>query len=155
MKRRGGTRDDDDDEFMGSLRHKANTSDDLEDSKSQLPTGLPKYEAFSDEDSDHSDSSSNLSSISDKSTYFTSKVSFQKRALFRKSISLQLRQIGTNICQLCTPIISLVMIILLKGIAESNISKYIDTPIYSGLPYIFNVPLSSIGQLGVLFNITS
>jgi ABC-type multidrug transport system ATPase subunit len=44
---------------------------------------------------------------------------------------------------------------MLKGIAQSNISKYIDAPIYSGLPYIFNVPLYSVGQLGVLFNLTS
>jgi hypothetical protein len=144
----------DDDEFISSLRHHA-INDDLEDSKAQLPTGLPKYEKGSDEESENSDSSSNLSYVSDNTDETNSKISYQRRALFRKSVSLQMRQIGTNVCQLLTPIISLVMIILLKGIAESNISKYIDTPIYSGLPYIFNIPLSSIGQLGVLFNITS
>lgn len=144
----------DDDEFISSLRHNT-TPDDLEDSKAEFPTGLPKYDSNSDNHSENSDSDSNLSSISDKSSYFNNKVSFQRRALFRKSVSLQMRQIGTNVCQLLTPIISLVMIILLKSIAESNISKYIDAPIYSGLPYLFNVPLSSVGQLGLLFNITS
>ena len=132
-------------------------SEDLEDRKDQFPTGLQRYESdeLSNSDSDNSETGSSLSTISDKTDYFNSKISYQRRALFRKSVSLQMRQIGTNICQLLTPIISLLLIILLKGIAQSNISKYIDAPIYSGLPYIFNIPLYSIGQLGVLFNLTS
>jgi hypothetical protein len=146
----------DDDEFISSLRHPRD-NDDLEDKTNDLPTGLQRFDHDHDNssDSDNSESGSNLSTISDSSTYFNNKVSFQRRALFRKSISLQKRQVGTNVCQLLTPIISLVLIILLKKIAESNISKYIDQPIYSGLPYVFNIPLFSLGQLGVLFNISS
>jgi hypothetical protein len=44
---------------------------------------------------------------------------------------------------------------LLKKIASTNISNYIDEPIYSGLPFVLNLPYSSIGSLGLIFNITT
>ena len=146
---------DEEDDFINAIRLNKGSVD-LEDRKDDMPTGLRTYDSNVDgNDSENSDSGSGLSTISDKSDYFGSKVSYQRRALFRKSVSLQMRQIGTNIWQLLTPIISLLLIILLRGIAESNISKYIDAPIYSGLPYMFNIPLTSVGQLGVLFNMTN
>jgi hypothetical protein len=89
--------DNDDDEFISSLRHHRD-SEDLEDRKDEFPTGLQRYESdeLSNSDSENSDGS-NLSTISEKSDYFNSKISYQRRALIRKSISLQMRQIGTNV----------------------------------------------------------
>ena len=70
-------------------------------------------------------------------------------------MSLQLRQVGTNICQCLTPIIGLLLIVLLQKIASSNISKYLEKPIYSGLPFMFNLPYQQIGGTGLLFNIST
>jgi hypothetical protein len=52
------------------------------------------------EDSDgSSDSGSSvLSEISNEDKYFENKVNYQRRALFRKNATLQMRQFGTNIC---------------------------------------------------------
>mmetsp|Transcript_9448 Transcript_9448/g.9165 ORF Transcript_9448/g.9165 Transcript_9448/m.9165 type:complete len:94 (+) Transcript_9448:2-283(+) len=85
-----------DDDFIASINY--HKQDDLEESKGELPVGLQKYstDEISDDSAD-SETGSNLSTISDKSEYFSSKVSYQRRALIRKSISLQLRQIGTNV----------------------------------------------------------
>ena len=47
------------------------------------------------------------------------------------------------------------LIVLLRKVAEQNIERYINRPIYSGIPFISNLPYSTIGGLGYLFNITS
>lgn len=88
---------DEEDDFINAIRLNKGSVD-LEDRKDDMPTGLRTYDSNVDgNDSENSDSGSGLSTISDKSDYFGSKVSYQRRALFRKSVSLQMRQIGTNI----------------------------------------------------------
>lgn len=51
------------------------------------------------------------------------RVSHQTRALFRKCATLQLRQKGTNFCQIFTPILSLVVIYILKLVIETQLAN--------------------------------
>lgn len=68
--------------------------------------------------------------------------SYQIRALLRKSITLQLRQKGTNICQILTPILCLLLVYLMKEIAGSQLDKNQDIPVdLETIPRILNPPL--------------
>lgn len=52
------------------------------------------------------------------------RVSYQSRALFRKCATLQLRQKGTNICQIFTPILCLLVIYILKVVIETALANH-------------------------------
>ena len=68
--------------------------------------------------------------------------SYQIRALFRKSAALQLRQKATNCCQILTPILCLLLVYLIKSIAESQIEKNETRPVVmETIPRILNPPL--------------
>jgi hypothetical protein len=59
-----------------------------------------------------------LSSVEPRKT----KKSNQFKALFIKNATLQSKQIGTNICQILTPIICLIFTYVIQVIAKANIS---------------------------------
>lgn len=63
-----------------------------------------------------SESSSLLSALPPKNA----KSSNQFKALFLKSTTLQLKQIGTNVCQILTPIICLLFTFVIQVIASAN-----------------------------------
>lgn len=67
-----------------------------------------QHEINSEEETD-----SVLSDISNESSYFEKKVHYQQRALFRKNVTLQTRQVCTNICQVITPILGLLILKML------------------------------------------
>ena len=68
--------------------------------------------------------------------------SYQVRALFLKSLSLQLRQKGTNCCQILTPILCLLLVYLMKTIAESQIEENVLKPVQlETIPRFLNPPL--------------
>lgn len=67
--------------------------------------------------------------------------SYQIRALFRKAAVLQLRQKGTNFCQIITPIFCLLLVYLMKEIAQSQIKDENDAVILETIPRILNPPL--------------
>jgi len=50
------------------------------------------------------------------------KKSHQLKALFLKSATLQSKQLGTNICQILTPIICLLFTYIIKVIASNNLN---------------------------------
>jgi len=68
--------------------------------------------------------------------------SYQARALFRKSATLQLRQKGTNCCQILTPILCLALVAIMKALAESQLSdKDQQASELASFPRILNPPL--------------
>jgi hypothetical protein len=68
--------------------------------------------------------------------------SYQIRALLRKSVTLQLRQKGTNCCQIFTPILCLLLVYLMKQIAGSQLEKNQNDPVQlQTIPRILNPPL--------------
>lgn len=66
------------------------------------------------------------------------KKSHQFKALFLKSATLQSKQLGTNICQILTPIICLLFTYLIKVIATDNLNVQQDE-ITFGIPLNFPV----------------
>lgn len=79
---------------------------------------------------------------------------YQKRALFRKNLTLQGRQVGTNICQILTPIIGLFVVHMLRIQGESSLDMITDRALYIPIPYIFNIPYKPFQTLASYFNIT-
>ncbi|KAL4456247.1 hypothetical protein ABPG74_014208 [Tetrahymena malaccensis] len=75
-------------------------------------------------------------SITDESVRLKKKTAYQFRALFYKSISLQSKQIGTNLCQIFTPLICLIFVFLIKKLAENQFG----TTFSLDYPFIFNLP---------------
>jgi ABC-type multidrug transport system ATPase subunit len=68
--------------------------------------------------------------------------SYQIRALLRKSATLQLRQKGTNCCQIFTPILCLFLVYLMKEIAGSQLEKNEVKPVeLETIPRILNPPV--------------
>lgn len=68
--------------------------------------------------------------------------SYQIRALLRKSFTLQARQKGTNCCQVLTPILCLLLVYLMKSIAETQLEEHIVRPVQlESLPRFLNPPL--------------
>ena len=68
--------------------------------------------------------------------------SHQIRALLRKSVTLQLRQKGTNVCQILTPILCLVLVYLMKEIAGTQLENRENDPVdLETTPRILNPPL--------------
>jgi ABC-type multidrug transport system ATPase subunit len=68
--------------------------------------------------------------------------SYQIRALFRKNATLQMRQKATNICQALTPILCLLLIWLIKGLAEDQLEDNEDDPVeLAAVPRFMNSPI--------------
>ena len=78
----------------------------------------------------------------------------QIRGLFYKNLKLQMRQIASNIIQLLTPIIGLLIIKLLESLARSQIEK-LSASYSLEVPIIMNLPYSAFTGTGAFLNITS
>lgn len=63
--------------------------------------------------------------------------SYQFKALFYKNLALQSRHIGTNMCQIITPLICLFFVQLIKELA---FDKFQGSTFKIDFPYLFNVP---------------
>lgn len=61
----------------------------------------------------------------------------QFKALFLKNTRLQYKQIGTNICQVLTPVICLIFTYLIRTVAEDGLKTNIDVK-NNFYPYKFN-----------------
>ncbi|CAK64013.1 unnamed protein product (macronuclear) [Paramecium tetraurelia] len=75
------------------------------------------------------------------------KKSYQFRALFYKNASIQSRQIGTNICQILTPLICLVLVYIIQEIIFDKFSGWtfqLDFPYLLNIPFIYSqIPMFS------------
>lgn len=74
------------------------------------------------------------------------KKSHQFKALFLKSATLQSKQIGTNLCQILTPIICLFFTYLIKEIATDNLDVSQDN-ISIGIPLNFDYDLANMTNI--------
>ena len=89
----------------------------------------------SDDDNDSAGEESVLSEIQDdENEYFKSKLIFQRRALFRKNVTLQWRQRWTNVWQLLSPIMGLLIVVIFKAIGVENLLKFSDKAIFIPFP---------------------
>ena len=96
-----------------------------------------------------------MSEITNESVYFGTKVSFQKRAHFRKNATLQLRQKCTNICQIVTPIVGLTVMMVVKFMVVDSMDIYSDKGIYVPFPFLFNMDQKTLGNILPMLNITT
>lgn len=76
------------------------------------------------------------------------------RALFRKNLTLQKRQMGTNICQVLTPIIGLMVVHALRTLGESSMDMFTNRSLYIPIPYLLNIPYKPFQALSSYFNIS-
>ena len=67
------------------------------------------------------------------------KKSNQCKALFLKSATLQAKQIGTNICQIVTPIICLIFTLIIQLVANANME-------FATTDYTIPIPLGDMPQ---------
>ncbi|CAD8183724.1 unnamed protein product [Paramecium octaurelia] len=75
------------------------------------------------------------------------KKSYQFRALFYKNAALQSRQIGTNLCQMFTPLLCLGFVYLIQEVA---FDQFKGANFSLDFPYLFNVPVIYSGLPGLL-----
>ena len=61
---------------------------------------------------------------------------------------------GTNICQILTPIIGLFVVHALRKLGESSLDMFTDRSLYIPIPYIFNIPYKPFQALASYFNIS-
>ena len=85
---------------------------------------------------------------------FNEKIKYQRRALILKSFTLQVRMLGTNICQMVTPILVLLIVLILKEVSKSNIDFMTEFSLYLPFPYLFHMPYEPMSAMGKVFNIT-
>jgi len=62
--------------------------------------------------------------------------------------------IGTNLCQVVTPILVLLIVLVLKHVSKSNIEFMAEFSFYLPIPFLFHVPYEPLSNLGKVFNIT-
>jgi hypothetical protein len=48
--------------------------------------------------------------------------------------------LGTNLCQLVTPVIVLLIVLLLKQVSKSNIEFMAEFMLYLPIPFLFHIP---------------
>jgi hypothetical protein len=56
--------------------------------------------------------------------------------------------IGTNLCQLVTPIIVLLIVLLLKQVSKSNIEFMAEFVLYLPVPFLFHIPYEPLSNFG-------
>ena len=109
----------------------------------------------SSEDEDM-DSDSGLSEIDNEDTYFEKKVGYQRRALFRKNLTLQWRMKWTNLIQILFPIISLILVYIIKMMGVTIMeSQGIDKMIYLPFPFVLGFDYRTIASIVGFFNVTN
>ena len=94
------------------------------------------------------DVESGLSEISNEVLYFSSKVTYQRRALFNKNWILQRRSKCTNILQMFVPIVSLLLVWLIGLTSEERWTNFVDVEVFVPVPYIFGLEYKTIKNLG-------
>lgn len=62
--------------------------------------------------------------------------------------------IGTNLCQLVTPIIVLFIVLILKQVSKSNIEFMAEFSLYLPVPFLFHIPYEPLSNFGKVFNIS-
>jgi hypothetical protein len=62
--------------------------------------------------------------------------------------------LGTNLCQMVTPILVLLIVLILKEVSKSNIEFMAEFSIYLPVPYLFHLPYEPLSNFGKVFNIS-
>jgi len=65
-----------------------------------------------------------------------------------------MRQVGTNICQVLTPIFGLLVVVAMKEVGGSNLQYIGDLHIYVPIPQMFHLPYKPLSSLGKVFNVS-
>ncbi len=65
-----------------------------------------------------------------------------------------MRQVGTNICQILTPIIGLFVVHALRTLGESSLDMITEKALYIPIPYLFNIPYKPLQVLADYFDIS-
>ena len=79
--------------------------------------------------------------------YSSDKFKYQRKALFRKTFSLQWRQKWTNVCQLTSPIMGMLIVVLFKEIGFKVLQNYADRPVFIPFPQLFGLNMKSLASL--------
>jgi len=106
-------------------------------------------DSLGEHDEDEIDSESGLSELSNEEDYFNKKASYQMKGLFDKNLSLQLRAKGTNLMQVMTPLVGLLLVFMVSFVGEKDAQAMFDQQIFSPLPYFFGLnykPLTNFVQ---------
>lgn len=82
------------------------------------------------------------------------KTQYQIRALFIKNYKLQARQVLTNVLQIATPIMGLMVLMFIREAVVESTSLFANQEINVPIPFYYNLPLKALSGLGVLFNVT-
>lgn len=123
-------------------------------------------EIQTDKNSENPDSEPQIVNESEKSSELqgpgspesTAPVPYQKhqthplRALFRKNLTLQKRQTCTNACQILTPVIVVVIMLILELIIKGQIGNQDIKVPFPGAPFPMNSPYSFGDFLDLMFN---
>lgn len=113
------------------------------------------YVDSEEEEEEVDESESVLSDISDENIYFKEKLIYQRRALFRKNVTLQWRQRWTNIWQLVSPIMGLLIVVIFKEIGIVNLLKFSDKAIFIPFPQLFGLNMKSLATLGNFLKVST
>jgi hypothetical protein len=62
--------------------------------------------------------------------------------------------LGTNLCQIITPVLVLFIVLILKEVSKSNIEFMAEFSLYLPVPFIFHIPYEPLSNFGKVFNIT-
>ena len=134
---------------MHEQTHKDSVTSEEEDEKIDDQINMEtKIEEGSKYDEEVTDSSINENEL------FKLKIKYQIRGLFRKNATLQKRQVGTNICQILTPVIGLFVVHALRQLGESSLDMVTGRSLYIPIPYIFNIPYKPFSALTQQFSIS-
>lgn len=61
--------------------------------------------------------------------------------------------LGTNICQMITPILVLLIVLILKEVSKSNIDFMAEFSLYLPMPYLFHAPYNTLSMFGKVLNL--
>jgi hypothetical protein len=76
------------------------------------------------------------------------------RAIFRKNLTLQSRQMCTNIAQIIVPILGLLLVCFVREVVLSNADVIANQKISIPIPFFYNLPLKPLAIFGAYFNAT-
>ena len=88
-----------------------------------------------------------LTEITDEKKYFAEKLTFQRRALMRKNITLQWKQKWTNLWQFFAPIMGLLIVAIIREIGRLGILSVGDKVLFIPFPQIFGLNFRGLGAM--------
>ena len=88
-----------------------------------------------------------VNEITDEKKYFAEKLTFQRRALMRKNITLQWKQKWTNLWQFFAPVMGLIIVAIIREIGRLGILSVGDKVLFIPFPQIFGLNFRGLGSM--------